>query len=837
MIDIKLLLVLTVLFSCNFSRAQQVHYQSESVDTPQTISQTELYSKYASAATAGGKTWVSFTSSKPGFDGIYVSERSNRWSKPQRIDHGSGSENFSSILTTKDESLWVFWQGTRDGRTGIYASKKNKQGWQTEQKITRDSITALHPKVINDQKGNLWLIYEKAGINSIVLEAMVFNGHDWSSPKQLSKGSFNRRASLATDPDGSIWLAWDSPVSGNYDIWLTQLLCAPGNHKIVQRQTEQVTHDAGIDDSPALAMSVENVLWVAWNSNRSLQSEANRSDKHSGAIFLKGRKAGKWIAAGAPFKGAMLGQVNNPDFDKTPNDATMPYWHWKQTQNYPNLFCDKKGKVYVFWRSDPTGGHNFDIFMRAYNGQAWSNVFDLTTFSPGRDEWPQALPENDKALLLVWQGQELPLPGEEEKYSGGFVDAYNTRANHNVILSASLNTTKYTFTIPAPSRSFPAERISAANDQEKPLPAATRLIRYDSVASKHLFYGDLHAHSVLSDAKYGWPDQLFYLARFKNQLDYMVVSDHAEMGLLQRSEFEELSLMARIFSIPANFVGFSGFEWTGTPEYGHRIVIFPGLHNLPLSSALPEGNTIEKLYAFAKKNNAVLSAHHTAQATWGRWNPNAAYSPKEEPNFEIASWHGRFEYYNNPMEGRRQVPGHQFQDIIKAGRHSGILGGSDTHFLSPGEGALNMVWADSLSRSSVFNAIAQRHTYATTGAVIGLQFHINGQMMGSEFKCDSLLHLQVIVQGTSPIDHIEIVKDAAESFALIRIEQLSGTNKGTFLLYDPAAPQGGTRMPTNNLSSVTFNVTDKKTLKISSYYVRVTQTDGQQAWSSPIWVN
>jgi hypothetical protein len=142
-----------------------------------------------------------------------------------------------------------------------------------------------------------------------------------------------------------------------------------------------------------------------------------------------------------------------------------------------------------------------------------------------------------------------------------------------------------------------------------------------------------------------------------------------------------------------------------------------------------------------------------------------------------------------------------------------------------------------MTRGSVFSALASRHVYATTGVRIGLQFHINGQLMGSEMKCDTGLVMDVAVQGTAAIDHIEIVKNAGDVYALIRLTQPAGSKGGTFLLYDPARPQGGTNMPSEDLSVVRFSVREAAPHGPASYYVRVTQVDGQQAWSSPIWVN
>jgi hypothetical protein len=58
-----------------------------------------------------------------------------------------------------------------------------------------------------------------------------------------------------------------------------------------------------------------------------------------------------------------------------------------------------------------------------------------------------------------------------------------------------------------------------------------------------------------------------------------------------------------------------------------------------------------------------------------------------------------------------------------------------------------------------------------------------------------------------------------------------------YMLYDPADPQGGTRLASRDTTKLTFTARDINVPSgETSYYVRVTQADGNQAWSSPIWV-
>ena len=157
--------------------------------------------------------------------------------------------------------------------------------------------------------------------------------------------------------------------------------------------------------------------------------------------------------------------------------------------------------------------------------------------------------------------------------------------------------------------------------------------------------------------------------------------------------------------------------------------------------------------------------------------------------------------------------------------------------LVPGQGGLTAVLAEKLDREFVFEAVRNRRIYATTGEKIILEFSINGQPMGSELAGTNHLQINVGVVGTDAIDRIEIVKDLVDTFAAVRVEQNPDNAEGVFVLYDAAKPAGGELLRLADTSRLNFAMQDEITdSEIHSYYVRVTQDNAEQAWSSPIWV-
>ena len=780
-----------------------------------TLSDPATFSKYPSIAfDRSGKQWVAWTTHRDGKDQVVLNG--------ERVDSGEGAESGARVVITPQGRPLVVWHGRRKGVWAVYA----REGKAAEARV---ATNALHPAIALDRDGALWVAWEtpkRAGFSIKV--ARKRGSNKWQDVATIDSDGSDRRPALAAAKEGGVWLAWDSTRSGNYDIFLQRF-------SREKSSPIQVTRHATIDDSPSIAVASDGAVWIAWNGMRGHANEAYRVDRHSGDAFVRVWRNGSLLAPPGA-EGSLPGQVSAGAILKSVRDAVDPYWKWKQTQNYPIVTIDAKDRAWIIWRTDATGAHNFDLWARVHDGARWSDVLKLTEFSPGRDEWPSAATSADGSLHLAWEGQVLPKPGEEARFMGGDVDAYNTLGLPNVVLAAVVSAPEGGWT-PAPLGNAPEERMKIADANEPPAAGPPPRTARTADGRFNIYFGDPHSHTIISDAKTGLPDQILELARNPLGLDFAVVSDHAEMGLLLPSEYAELQLTAGSYDEPGRFVSLTGWEWTAGSAFGHRVVLYRDDAGAPLAWSQPEGDTIEELYAHIRPDHGIVSPHHTGHATWGRWNPNAHHDEELEPNFEIASWHGRFEFYGNPWEGRRQVPGHQYQDALRRGRHVGTMGASDTHHLTPGEGGLTAILAERLDRASLFDALSERRNYATTGAKIVLEFTANGAVMGSRIQHHGPVEFSVRVAGTAAVDRVEIVRNLVDTFALVRTEQNPSGSDGVYVLYEPREPQAVHFVRSADTKLVEFKVTDvDPRTSETSYYLRVTQTDGQQAWSSPIWI-
>ncbi|MCL5090449.1 MAG: DUF3604 domain-containing protein [Patescibacteria group bacterium] len=199
------------------------------------------------------------------------------------------------------------------------------------------------------------------------------------------------------------------------------------------------------------------------------------------------------------------------------------------------------------------------------------------------------------------------------------------------------------------------------------------------------------------------------------------------------------------------------------------------------------------------------------------------------------------------------------QTALAKGYRLGFTGGSDDHFYTfPGgtkkasksansassqaicnsslcyRGGLTAVYLPNLTKESLFSAFRQRHTYATTGERILLEFSAESNqkqyLLGDEIQASISPKFNINIVGTKRLINVEIVKGATGNY----------DPKSPFPVVYDAASKGKI-----NDKKSEFTWEDPDFNRSAFYYLRVTQisSDPQNpgrpdmAWASPIWVD
>ena len=288
------------------------------------------------------------------------------------------------------------------------------------------------------------------------------------------------------------------------------------------------------------------------------------------------------------------------------------------------------------------------------------------------------------------------------------------------------------------------------------------------------YFGDLHNHNQVGYAQ-GTLERSFEIAR--NHLDFYAFTPHSywpDVGKydgrieykwrngfhVAKARWPDVVDLARKYDDPGKFVTMLGYERHGTME-GDYHILFPDLQgDYELIDDLAE------LQAFAKRRGCLLVPHHPSNRLGHRGSDLRKIDPLVSPLLEIHSEWGCAEHDRAPHPYKRHTEGgrwtkHTLQYYLKQGHRLGVIASSDDHLGFPGgyrEG-LAAVKATDLSREALFDALRNRRTYAVTGDRIGLDFTLNGHMMGQELPYARERELKIAVQGWDQVDRIEVLKN------------------------------------------------------------------------------
>ena len=167
--------------------------------------------------------------------------------------------------------------------------------------------------------------------------------------------------------------------------------------------------------------------------------------------------------------------------------------------------------------------------------------------------------------------------------------------------------------------------------------------------------------------------------------------------------------------------------------------------------------------AYGGRNDVLLEAHI------GGGPPNwTAYPTKEAPLLEVTSGHGAFEWV--------------LQRALRHGYHPAVIGSSDVHLPTLGapmaahcfrgrfnhelnirdsgfgSGQVAGVYAAACERQSIWQAIHDRRTFATTGARIILDVSANGESAGSITESSEPVVINIRAHACAPVERVDLIR-------------------------------------------------------------------------------
>lgn len=332
-----------------------------------------------------------------------------------------------------------------------------------------------------------------------------------------------------------------------------------------------------------------------------------------------------------------------------------------------------------------------------------------------------------------------------------------------------------------------------------------------------LLWADLHGHTWCTDGTHS-PEEYYRYGRTVAFLDVCALTEH---DTISQAVWQELVVIAERFNEPHRYTTFLGYEWTGDLVQSLNVLFKTGTGNYYPAGAAGSQHWAEFVALLARDGDALLM-RHDLPGLGRRW-PVVDPTGELERLVQIYSFMLSSEAPDLPYTRGVIDEGSSVQAALADGLRFGFLGSSDTHASMPGRRhsltkgtpgygsrpyGLTGIYAHENTRDAVFAALYHRRCYAATDRIL-LDFRINDHWMGEAIQVDGPRSITARVVGTAPFAQIAILKN----------------NR---VLYQTGAGE----------TEAQLAITDQTDLAPGDfYYLRVVQSNGDLAWSSPIWVD
>jgi hypothetical protein len=339
----------------------------------------------------------------------------------------------------------------------------------------------------------------------------------------------------------------------------------------------------------------------------------------------------------------------------------------------------------------------------------------------------------------------------------------------------------------------------------------------------NVYYGSLHAHTTYSsDGSGGPPAAAYAYARDVAQLDFFGISDHDED--ITPAEWADTLAQADAFNQDGVFVTFRGFEWSpwlnGGEYYGH-ITIVNTANYIKWNEPSWKYDSYDEIMAWLDNQpDGIAIFNHPGRnhVVNGRQFELFTHGASSKV-IGIELWNGGTGgsfptyYYTDGYHTGDGGLGFYDEALIR-GIKIGAAGGCDTHDQYwCNHGSTDSKWrmavlATEKTRAAIYSAMQARRIFSTLDKNLTMSFQMDGQEMGS-----------TIAPGTYNMT-IKAGDANNETFSTIKL-----IRNGTVI---------NTWNPNSSAPVISQNVS---TTGGEYYYILVTQQDGDEAISSPIWID
>jgi len=209
-----------------------------------------------------------------------------------------GGEFYDPGIVSAADGLWVTWLNFVPGKGDeIHVGRRGEKGWAVKAIVSEKRGRYARPTLTLDAAGGMWLTCEAFDADrqqwDVLVRQHAGNGK-FSGPQRVSPSKSNDiNHRVTADPKGGLWIAWQSDRGGQFDILARRMFARQKTAAV-----ESVAQTAWNEWHVSVAAGKDGKVYAAWDAY----------DGRSYNVMYRRRVDGKWgpavpVAAGPAFEG------------------------------------------------------------------------------------------------------------------------------------------------------------------------------------------------------------------------------------------------------------------------------------------------------------------------------------------------------------------------------------------------------------------------------------------------------------------------------------------------------------------------------------------------------
>lgn len=689
---------------------------------------------------------------------IRITDEPGVYSQPDIIAHDQYSFD-AAWVQDEIKIVTATLQADRVQKTEVYQS--NAKGWLRS--------VALY----KDPKQQLWMSFIESDNGKDYIHLYRKQQNHWTQILKHNTKGFTNRLSLLVSKSDKIYLTFDCFIQQRYQVRILKYIkgeCLPCFIKSSPSYNFL---------NPCLTESSTGQLFLSYLKDHCVQRDQviSKACSIQAAMF----DHNSWIS-----------MERNQSEDIVPlHMGLLPqkrYFGYNGLRRNPKWVASENNEMYLLWEAQRDETECWDnlnnghyIFLKHKNG-----------------EWSEPKLLNDGGCCFHIDHRSI---FKNNQLSFSFKREHQKEGDDFIVIHKKTSELKST-TVKKHSHNW-LDYTPLEYNLERPSIKLNDKIYY-------LYFGDLHVHSIFSPDAEGFPDEQYHFAQHISKIDFMATTenDYYPGKVYHQSEFAYTQKLIDYLNQNDSFLAMQGYEWTfhrndHEESYNHRIVLYdqdtPTLHR----RIEKEGYTEENFYNSMKKSDAVIFPHH------GEFN---LLGLEQEKVMEVCSgWDVNIEKYPT------------YHNELNQGHQAGFIANSDCHRSVPGlGGALVAVWAESLTKDSIMEALKNRRCYATMGNRSSIEFSINNGFMGSMIQSKNNILLKAKIHCDKTINNVTLYHNG------IPIQEFKGQGDNKLSIH--------WEHESEKIYEGWFYLRVEESGTYQDFPHNIAQGTGPLSWSSPIWM-